>query len=163
MSHSKLRFVISLLAFTAMAFLLASCEKCGGSGTNINAPTEGTSPSPGKVGGLSLNYQNLFNMKQETTGKDIPVIFGGSRKLGPGEIEGTGDTFKEEVTGNSKFVISKLVPFLNVGSWDVWIAFPPGNQQTHCPLPIEVKSDPTNAVTFVWNESNSFDKCNSTY
>jgi hypothetical protein len=168
-SHSKLRFVISLLAFTAMAFLLASCWNGGGpktntnTNTNTNAPTEGPSPSGGKAAGLSLNYQNKFNMNQDTVGEDITVVFGGSRKLGPGEVEKAGDNFKEEVKGNSKSVISKFVTFLNEGNWDVWIAFPPGNQQTHCPFSIEVKSQPSNAVTFVWNESNSFDKCETTY
>ena len=69
MSHSKLRFVISLLAFTAMAFLLASCWSGGGPKTNTNAPTEGPSPSGGNLAGLSLNYQNKFNSNQETLGR----------------------------------------------------------------------------------------------
>src|SRR5690349_3241792 len=120
MSQSKLRFATPLVAFTGAAFLLAGCT--------IGTWGSGTSPPSGKQGSFFLEFNNAFDQPGDDVGGaktqvDVPVVWAGSRQLGPEEQQAAGDIINISSTwhgfATDPWYTTTIAPNLNPGNWNL--------------------------------------------
>jgi hypothetical protein len=153
MSQSKLRFVISLVAFTSTAFLLVGCGDWGGF-------------SPGGQGSFNLYYSNKFDQTGDDVGGaqppvDVSVVWDGSRLVGSGST-GAGDTFNQNTTwtgvATDPWSTNTIVTNLNPGSWKLSVTVN-GLLMACKQEGFELVAGTTVVVVFDVNEENVFTGC----
>jgi hypothetical protein len=159
MSNSKLRFVITLVAFTGAAFLFPGCQGWLGSEP---------SPSSGNQGAFFLEFNNKFDQPGDDVGgaktqTDVPIVWAGSRQLGPEESQTAGDTFNISSTwhgfATDPWYTTTLATKLNPGNWNLSVTV--NGQLMTCQAPIGLPPGPGPAVsvTFPVNETGVFIGC----
>lgn len=127
----------------------------------------GTSPSPGQQGSFFLEFNNTFDQPGDDVGGaktqvDVPVVWAGSRQLGPEEPQAAGDTFNINSTwhgyATDPWYTTTIVPNLNPGNWNLSVTV--NGMPMLCQSPIGLAAGSSVNVTFqVSKENGQFTGC----
>ena len=161
MSHATLRFVKSLIALAAIAFL-AGCP--GGSG-NLNTSGNANSTSTeGTKGAFFLSYDQQHDPSKDVDPslEKIALVWEGARQLGPGESKATEDTFKAsdnpEVHSADPWKSSPtMAPNLNAGIWDISLTVQGGPAMVCNSIKLDAGAN--KSLTFVLDKDGKFSGC----